>query len=128
MVRIIRDFLHETIIEQFGFTSVMDLLNTLAKFHYLKVSVLVSLTMTTFHQLWKFFSTELIGLEPEMLIAFVFLICAEFFTGLRVSISKGDRFRSRKMGRMIVKIGVYLSILWVARSYSNMELAFGDTM
>ena len=52
------------------------------------------------------------GLDILVLAVFVYLIIAEFQTGLKVAmLRKGEKFKSRKFGRMIVKIGVYVMII-----------------
>jgi hypothetical protein len=60
------------------------------------------------------------GLDVVVIAAFVFLIIAEFQTGIRVSMSiKMERFKSRKFGRMILKIGTYISIVVVLHTFSK---------
>jgi len=52
------------------------------------------------------------GLDILVLSAFVYLIIAEFQTGLKVAmLRKGEKFKSRKFGRMIIKIGVYVMMI-----------------
>ncbi|MBD3748503.1 MAG: phage holin family protein [Sphingobacteriales bacterium] len=60
------------------------------------------------------------GLDIAVIVAFLFLIIAEFQTGLKVSIKvKGEKFKSRKFGRMILKIGTYIAIVVVLHTFSK---------
>lgn len=60
------------------------------------------------------------GIDLVVFAAFVFLIIAEFQTGLTVSMRiKKERFQSRKFGRMILKIGVFISIVSVLNALSK---------
>ena len=54
-----------------------------------------------------------IGLAPVAYIAFVILLVLEFITGIRASIKAKKKIESRKFGRMIVKIGLYTTILGI---------------
>jgi len=57
------------------------------------------------------FLEKYVGLEPVAYIAFLSLLIIEFVTGIKASIKSGRRIESRKFGRMIIKIGIYTSIL-----------------
>jgi hypothetical protein len=60
------------------------------------------------------------GLDFVVFLAFVVLIIAEFQTGLKVSIKvKGERFKSRLFGRMILKIGTYVMIVSVLFAFAS---------
>jgi hypothetical protein len=60
------------------------------------------------------------GLDIIVFSAFVFLIVAEFQTGLKVAMrKKKERFQSRKFGRMILKIGVYIMMIGVLHAFSG---------
>jgi hypothetical protein len=60
------------------------------------------------------------GLDFVVFLAFVVLIIAEFQTGLKVSMQvKGERFKSRKFGRMILKIGTYVMIISVLHAFAS---------
>jgi hypothetical protein len=63
---------------------------------------------------------DVTGLEAPALLSLVVLLVAEFYTGVKVSIVKrGERFKSRKCGRMILKICIYVLILSVLNIFSN---------
>lgn len=94
----------------FGFKNISDYLSSLFRFDSLKV--------------WLSFLLggvlEYTGLDSVVLLAFVGLIVAEFQTGIKVSMQvNGERFKSRKFGRMILKIGTYILIVSVLHSFST---------
>lgn len=61
-----------------------------------------------------------IGLDILVLACFVFLIVAEWWTGVKVDVIKrGNKFKSRKSGRMILKVGTYITILFVLFTFSS---------
>lgn len=65
------------------------------------------------------FILDVTGLDAPVLFSFVILLVAEFYTGVKVAIlRKGERFKSRKFGRMILKIGVYILILSLLNIFS----------
>ena len=48
------------------------------------------------------------------------LICAETHSGiLAAKKSRGEKFRSRPAGRMILKVGIYLFILFIIRAFAE---------
>lgn len=60
------------------------------------------------------------GLDAAVFVAFMALIIAEFQTGLKVSMTvKGERFKSRKFGRMILKIGTYVMIIALLHVFAS---------
>lgn len=75
---------------------------------------------------------EATGLHFFVILAFIYLICAEFQTGLKVAVRKrGEKFKSRKFGRMIAKIGVYVMIILSLNQLSrhiDAPIMFGLTM
>lgn len=59
------------------------------------------------------------GLPIAVFLAFVFLNILEFFTGIEASKKKGKPVESRKMGRMFLKIGTYVSILLILNAFDK---------
>lgn len=60
------------------------------------------------------------GLDFAVFLSFLVLIIAEFQTGLKVSMQvKGERFKSRKFGRMILKIGTYVMIVSLLHAFAS---------
>lgn len=63
---------------------------------------------------------SLFNLDVFVILAFVFLIIAEWHTGIKVDmIKRGEKFQSRKLGRMILKIGTYIFILYLLSTFAN---------
>ena len=68
----------------------------------------------------RYFIKELVGLDLPVFIAFVILIICEFWTGIKVSIkNRGEKVQSRKLGRMIIKIGTYSLIVALLNTLSK---------
>ncbi|WP_158962345.1 phage holin family protein [Myroides fluvii] len=63
---------------------------------------------------------SLFNMDAFVILSFVFLIIAEWHTGIKVDILKrGEKFKSRKVGRMILKIGTYIFILYLLSTFAN---------
>lgn len=60
-----------------------------------------------------------LGVPLTVFSAFVVLNIFEFFTGLEASKRKGQKVESRKMGRMFLKVGTYIAIIWMLHSFST---------
>lgn len=107
------------LLQAFGYHNLRDFTATVFKiFHGPKLKILVPTIITagTASELTEKF----IGINLICVTAFVLLCCAEFQTGLKASIKiKGEKVRSRKMGRMIFKIGVYIYILFILNSFAT---------
>lgn len=66
------------------------------------------------------FVKEHTGLDVIVLVAFFALIGAEFYTGIKVSrVVRGERIKSRKLGRMFLKIGVYVLIITILHAFAK---------
>ncbi len=60
------------------------------------------------------------GLDILVLACFVLLIIAEWHTGIKVDMKKrGNKFQSRKFGRMILKVGTYITILFILSTFAS---------
>lgn len=99
------------ILQGFGYLDVQDFQTTAFKMFYfgnLKAFIAISLTLGTIRE----FIITSTGLDVIFWCVFVFLIIAEWQTGMKVDmIKRGNKFQSRKFGRMVLKIGVYIAIL-----------------
>lgn len=63
---------------------------------------------------------DFLGFDIPVFWAFVFLVCAEVYTGVKVSRKiKGQKFKSRRFGRMILKLGVYLFIVGILNVFAK---------
>jgi hypothetical protein len=106
------------ILKGFGYENGADFFTTVFKIFYLEKSTLV-LILTTILGTIRVFTKDYLGLDALVFVAFMFLIGAEIYSGTSVSIrKKGERIQSRKMGRMLLKIGVFASILFVLHTFS----------
>jgi len=65
------------------------------------------------------FLQEFLGLPIMVFSAFVVLNILEFRTGIKASKRKGEIVESRKMGRMFLKVGTYLLIIWMLHSFQQ---------
>ena len=107
------------ILKGFGYYGPNDFLTTVFKVFYME-KINWILVFTAVMGTLRTLSKDYLGLDAAVFLAFIFLICAEIWTGTKVSVSiKGERIQSRKMGRMILKIGVYSSILYVLHTFSS---------
>ena len=99
------------ILQGFGYLDLHDFQTTTFKMFYfgnLKLFVTISITLGTIRE----FIVTSTGLDVIFWAVFVFLIIAEWQTGMKVDMMKrGNKFQSRKFGRMVLKIGVYIAIL-----------------
>lgn len=107
------------ILQGFGYIDWHDFQTTIFKAYYIgnvKLWITLSFSLGTFRELVKV-ST---GLDVLFWGAFIFLIIAEWQTGMKVDMFKrGKKFQSRKFGRMLLKIGVYFSILQMLFTFST---------
>lgn len=107
------------LLKGFGYQSLNDLSTTVFKIFYLnniKITMPIIISLGTIRE----FIEGCMGLDLAIIIAFVWLLCAEFQTGIKVAVKKkNERIKSRKIGRMILKIGVYIQILWVLYTFSS---------
>ncbi|CAA0144712.1 Holin [Tenacibaculum maritimum] len=98
------------LLDGFGFENLMDFKTS--SFGYItinvvKCSTVLSLVKTLFGVDWLFF------------LAYVCLIAFEWYTGVQASFKKGQKHQSRKLGRMILKIGVYSGLLFILNGFKT---------
>lgn len=105
------------ILKGFGFKNPTDFFSSLDKTSSENFSfvMLLSVVLGTVRELTEVY----LGMDVLVLCCFVFLIMAEWWTGVKVDvIRRGNKFRSRKAGRMILKVGTYTAILFVLYTFS----------
>ena len=106
------------LLQGFGYKNLDDFLTTVFKgvyFFDLKIYLMVSIGLGTIRE-FIIIST---GLDILFWLAFMFLILAEWQTGIKVDMVKRlKKFESRKFGRMILKIAVYLAIFIMLNAFS----------
>lgn len=107
------------LLKAFGFRNYIDFNTTVFKTIYLhngKWFVYLSVTLGTTRE----FIEQSMGLDLLVLACFVGLIIAEWQTGVRADMKKRNKkFSSRKAGRMIIKIGVYMWILFMLYTFAS---------
>lgn len=110
------------ILNGFGYTSIADFKSTVFKISHMDNAPLCFLICSAFG-VFRSLLNEFTGLDTPVFVAFIFLIGAEFFTGIKVSLMrKGEKFKSRKFGRMILKIGVYVCMIMMLHAFArNMD-------
>jgi hypothetical protein len=70
----------------------------------------------------------LFGFNHEFLMAYVILLIFEWITGVSASLKLGQKHTSRKVGRMLLKIGVYLVPIYILNTFAkktDFPIAFG---
>lgn len=65
------------------------------------------------------FLKEHLGFPLVVFAAFVALNVLEFRTGVKASKKKGKPIESRKMGRMFLKVGTYVLIIWILNAFQT---------
>jgi len=61
----------------------------------------------------------LFGITPALAIAMFFAILIEVSTGIKASKRKGDKFESLKFSRCVIKILVWLAILYIINAFKR---------
>lgn len=107
------------ILQAFGFYSFRDYLKSSCGY---MVSGNVDIKLFVFSILGalKLFLFDGVGFDMPVLVSFVLLIVAEFWSGLKVSRKiKGQKFKSRPFARMLIKIGTYVFILYLLNQFAK---------
>lgn len=107
------------LLKAFGFEDYHDYIFSCFKILFIPKFQLF-LSITSVLGTVRLFFEEFIGLDIVVYFAFAVLIVAETQTGIKADIKKkGRRFKSRKFGRMILKLGTYSIILFVLYSFAS---------
>ena len=105
----------EYLLDGFGFVSARDFMVSTFKLMYIDNTKLLVFLSAVLGMVVK-----LTGMEAPVMAAFVLLVCAEFWTGIKVARKvKGEKIKSRKLGRMFLKIGVYMFILGIIHTFAT---------
>lgn len=94
------------ILEGFGFANSLDFNKSLTGYVNEKIVYSIAL-ISGFASL----SESIFGVNAIFMTAYALLIIFETLTGIQASKKRGEKLESRKMGRMILKLGVYSSII-----------------
>lgn len=107
------------LLDAFGFTNLQDCKHSVFGFINIEIIGIASIlgyVKTLFGVDWVFF------------LAYIILILFEWFSGVKASLKKGEKHESRKLGRMIFKIGIYSLIVGVLNtfhSHAHFPVLFG---
>ena len=102
------------ILQGFGFQNSHDFLrssfgHTFSAL-FVKIDFVLSFLFATIHFLF--------GFNHLFLTAFVVLLVFEWITGVQASRERGEKHESRKFGRMLLKIAIYLVIIYILHTLS----------
>lgn len=103
-------------LQSFGFDSTSDYLQSTLplKHHTLEIVAASSIL-----GLFRLFCHDIIGMDLAVFIGFVALVCAEFYTGVKLDrVKRQNKFQSRKAGRMFLKVGTYIFILSILKTFA----------
>lgn len=102
-------------LKAFGFMDFQDFFSTL----FLKANLCYSIFFSFGIGSVTAFIGDVFGFNLGAFLSFFVLIIAEWYTGIRVSLKVNKRkIKSRKVGRMIMKIGVYMGIVALLNNLS----------
>lgn len=102
-------------LQAFGFDNTQDFVKSTFGFMLSTKAIKVS----SFFGIISVFIEAHFGLPIYAFIGFVFLNILEFSTGIAVAKKQKKPIESRKMGRMFLKVGVYVMILWILHHMSE---------
>ncbi len=101
----------------FGFKDQQDFLETT---FFIKGMMAKSIFLSVGLGLVGVVMEDIIGLKPAVYLSLVVLFILEFFTGVTASVYiKKEKFNSWKMGRIVLKIFVYTTILGLFNIFSH---------
>ena len=102
------------ILQGFGFKNTQDFLQStfghLNSLSIIKMDIILSFLFASVHFLF--------GFNHLFLTAFVVLLVFEWITGVQASRKRGEKHESRKFGRMLLKIAIYLVIIYILHTLS----------
>jgi len=112
------------LMQEFGFQTSMDFLNSTFGYAAKKPVLLLSVSLATIGTYLENF----IGIDPFVYLAFIILLFLEFFTGMRASLKEGEKIQSKRFGRVILKLIIYTTLIGVInifRTRLDTHVAFG---
>lgn len=103
----------------FGYENLTDFKTTVFKLYYFNCANCLGIIAGLAGGL-RMFLEQSLGLDILVTGVFVMLIVFEMQTGIKASVVKNNqKIKSRKVGRMLLKIGVYISILFMLHSLAS---------
>lgn len=101
-------------INDWGYSSLHDLLQTTLHYKNIKPMLAMSVTMAGVSNLIN----KYIGLEPVTFLAFILLLLVELITGIKASIYEGNKLESRKFSRFVFKVFIYIVMISITHLFS----------
>jgi len=109
----------EYILKGFGYDSLSDFNTTVFKLYFLECATCLSVIAGIAGSI-RMFLEQSLGLDILVTGVFCLLIIFEMQTGIKASVKKnGQKIKSRKVGRMLLKIGVYICILFMLHTLAS---------
>lgn len=102
-------------LQGFGFSNMNEYITS--TFGYIATKKAISWSI--FFGLLNTYLQRYLGFDLLVFSAFIVLNFLEFRTGIKASKKKGEKVESRKMGRMFLKVGTYLLIIWMLHSFEK---------
>lgn len=103
----------------FGFEDYSDFIHSCFKILYYK-KVEIFILISSIGGTIRYYFEQSIGIDIVVYVAFALLIIAETQTGIKASFKKdNERFKSRRFGRMILKLATYSLLLFILNSFSS---------
>lgn len=99
-------------LQAFGFNGKYEYLNS--TFGYIDLKVI---SVSFIIGILKTFIGDSLGFNLFVFMAFVVLNMLEFWSGIKVAKKRGVIIESRKMGRMFLKVGTYVLIIWMLNMF-----------
>lgn len=102
------------ILDGFGFKNLDDFLSSTFGFLNSQNVIKTDLVLGTLVSAVSF----LFGFNHFFLFAFVVLLGFEWYTGVKASLKRGEEHKSRKIGRMLLKIATYLTPIYILNTFA----------
>ncbi|MGJ5643211.1 phage holin family protein [Formosa sp. S-31] len=100
-------------VQGFGFDSLYEFRDSAFGHLYSPKTLSIAFLLGAIETLLKSY----FGIPLIVFSAFALLNVMEFKTGIKASQKKGEKVESRKMGRMFLKVGVYMVVLFMLNSF-----------
>lgn len=102
-------------LDGFGFKDRQDYITTTFGYMLQKSTI----TWSLIFGFAKTLIQDLFGFDYMVLLAFVFLNILEYKSGVAASKKNGQPFQSRKVGRMLLKVGTYMMIIFILNTFEK---------
>ncbi|GAF74970.1 unnamed protein product [marine sediment metagenome] len=108
--KIMKNFL-SILLDDFGFNGLPDFTRSVFHVKLLIISIPVSVISAQIQMIF--------GLKGLTILAFTLLLGIELFTGIASALSKGDKISSRKFGRFIFKLCIWLTCFFITNTFAK---------